>query len=192
MTEFRRVLFRSNASVNDSQNLGNSTVKWWKDNTRFAIYYPYVTASGTEGSTIDLGVVNAGIWNNGTGTMSGNNNIKNVGNVNGTTIEWNGTDFTGGTGGSIPIDPCTSPCSGFSTTFAVDTDLIPDGSGWLNDNPLTRITFPSYGVYRCQDFTCTNPTEARYPLYWHIYIPGGRAGTFTDLIELYATTSMTC
>lgn len=185
-----------NATANDSQNLNNSAVKWWKDNMKMAVIYPW-QGLGQEGNQINLGTVSAGAWNNGTGSMGGNDEIKNAGNVNLTIVEWNATNFTGGTGGDIGIVTCTSPCTGgYESTFAVDySSAIPSNasSGWMNVTPTLRTTYPSFGVYRCENFACASPQNySNYPLLWHIYIPGGRAGTFTNSIELNTSTVMTC
>jgi hypothetical protein len=179
-----------NATACNTGDKCNTTVKGWKDKITYYAFYPRVGPKDEGAATIVLGFLNASAWNNGTGV----NTTKNGGNVN-ITLYWNATNFTNTLDftNQIPMDLCSHVgCTGLNSTFAVDNDTINDVySGWINETNTTRIQYPSYGLYRCEDYDCKSK-YANYSLYWHLYVPGGKAGIYTNSIELYSNTSMTC
>jgi len=163
-----------NVTASDVGGASNTTVRWWKDNLNNEVWYPYVdTGGGSAGGLIYLGEVVIDQWNYG-----GQNTTKNVGNTNITILYWNATNFTSGTD-VIPIIPMDG-----NTTFAVDDDTNKiNGAGYINETPSEQISFPSYGIARCEDSACTS-ARAKYDLWWHIYVKGGiGSGVYDNVIE---------
>jgi hypothetical protein len=100
---------------------------------------------------------------------------------------WNATNFTY-TSDVIPIISFDG-----NTTFAVDddTDRI-NGAGYIDPNPLVQISFPSYGIDRCEDFACNTP-RAKYDFWWHIYVPAGvGSGIYVNRIEYTVDATTGC
>lgn len=159
-----------NVTAFDTGLKSNSTVRWWKDNLNNDVRYPYPS-----GALIYMGEVILDQWNEG----MGQNTTKNVGNTNVTILYWNATNFTSGTGDVIPIIAMNG-----NTTFAVDDDTNRiNGAGYINENPPNQISFPSYGLSRCEDSLCTS-SKAMYDLWWHIYVPRGiGSGVYDNMIE---------
>jgi hypothetical protein len=170
-----------NVTALDGENKTNSTVRWWHDNTLSAVWYPYINVG--EGDVINIGEVSLGQWNNG----MGRNWTKNVGNTNITSLLWNATNFTSGSD-VIPILPYNG-----ITTFAVDNDTDRlNGAGYINENPTTQISFPSYGMDRCEDATCITTAKARYELYWHVNVSLSiSSGVYENKIHL-SWTPLSC
>jgi len=159
-----------NVTVFDASLLSNTTVRWWKDNMNNDVRYPYPS-----GALIYMGEVVLDQWNDGMGI----NTTKNVGNTNITTLLWNATNFTYGTD-VIPIVPKDG-----NTTYAIDDDTNrTNGAGYINETPSVQISFPSYGLARCEDFLCTS-TRAKYDLWWHIFVPPPPlpSGAYDNVIE---------
>jgi hypothetical protein len=171
-----------NVTVFDVGGLSNTTVRWWKDNLNNEVWYPYVDiGGGTVGNLIYMGEVVLDQWNYG-----GQNTTKNVGNTNITNLHWNATNFTSGID-VIPIVPMDG-----NTTFAVDDDTNRiNGAGYINETPSVQISFPSYGLARCEDFVCTS-TRAKYDLWWHIFVPPPPlpSGVYDNVIQYNVTPEL--
>jgi len=172
-----------NVTAFDVEGHSNSTVRWWKDNLLGAVGYPY--SNGIVEELVYMGTVILGQWNLG----MGQNWTKNTGNVNITSLVWNATNFTlvPSGAGVIPIIPFQG-----NTTFAVDDDTnIMNGAGYINERPSVQIQFPSYGLYRCEDFGCTS-SRAMYRLWWHIYVPSVPSGIYENTIQYDILDTLTC
>jgi hypothetical protein len=172
-----------NATAFNNGGKSNSTVRWWRDNLLNAVWYPYF--NDQIGDVVYMGTVKLGQWNLG----MGRNTTKNAGNTNISSLVWNATNFTSTQPPNdvIPVIPFES-----HTTFAIDDDTDKsNGAGYISENPLIQIQFPSYGLDRCEDVSC-NSARAKYDLWWHIYVPPAiQSGIYENAIQ-YNSTPMSC
>jgi len=190
--------WKINVTVNDPSSLYNNTVQYWYYNQMSAAEYPY----NPTGATIDFGALPmVGGWNDGRGGGGTTGNyIKNTGNIR-VNVTWNSTDFsctTPGTCGSDQIPITNSPDS-----FCVDRDTTRGGGAFsqqcMNANELIQswyIPVAPASLKRCGSSGCATDedggTNAYYLLYWHIYVPNVREGTYQDNIQWTGMSCPTC
>ena len=173
---------RVNVSVFDKDNLFNSSIGYWYYNPFIGFRYPYPT-----GSTIDLGTINVGPWNDNAGA----NTTKNTGNIR-LNLTWNATDFQCPT--CVPLTPIDIN----GTNFIVDDDPTNDlctagDSACIPDLSTNKVSFfPSGGMRRCGNWICSqdenfvpSPSGANYTTDYHIATtPPKTSGTYTNTIQI--------
>ncbi len=185
---------RINVTVTDPSPLSNNSVKFWYNNIVGAVDYPY-----PPNNYIAFGALsNIGAWNNGTGGQ----NINNTGNIR-VNITWNSTEFSCTTPGSCSGD--IIPITNNPDSFCVDRDTTGGGGAYNNvcmaANPLTQLWYIPTGqpasLKRCANAVCNADddgatNEAFYALYWHIYVPNVREGTYENSIQFTGYSCPTC
>ncbi len=151
--------WRVNVTITDGSNTSNPLVKNWTYGELDAFYY---AVSGT----VDMGTVNLGQWNNGTGQ----DEAGNIGNMV-LDLAWNASNFTGIT--------YAQELNITGDNYIIDDDpLSPDDTGnltqvYINETDTIQVNFThASGLLRCTSEACTNE-NATLDVYWHIYVPSG-------------------
>ena len=195
--------WKINVTVSDPSSLYNNTVQYWYYNILNAVEYPY----NPTGATIDFGALpTVGEWNDGRGGGGTTGNyIKNTGNIR-VNVTWNSTDFTCQSG------TCTGdiiPITNSPDSFCIDRDTTRNGGTFsqqcMNANELIQSWYIPTGkpasIQRCTTSACTgatedddgaSPNDAYYYLWWHIYVPNIREGTYQNNIQWLGVPCPTC
>jgi hypothetical protein len=129
-----------------------------------------------------MGTLSLGAWNNGTGDTGTDPTAWNTGNVE-QDVMWNASDFQRqGGGGTLQIT---------GSNYAIDDDK--DGTSdaanleevYIDNDRLIQVEFPKTNLKICDNFDCTSPSDAKFNIYWHIYIPAGlTSGTYSNDISV--------
>lgn len=180
-----------NVTVTDTTSNVNNTIRRAYYAQTIGFMYPYVSTTGTAGSTILLGSINNfDQWSNALGV----NRTKNTGNVR-LNLTWNTTNFT-----------CTTPVFTIPTNanpsgqnvFAVGNDSTRTNYAYMSTNQLLPVEFyPPSGMRRCGNYLCTIDEDSKacpgscwssYDLYWHINVSSGTpqctAGDYTNSMRI--------
>ncbi len=166
-------------SITDGSANGTLNERWYYNEIR-AITYP------ASGSTIDLGSLTLGNWNDGkSGAL-----MQNAGNII-LNLSWNATDFTGQAFSDVlALD---------GTNFLIDDDGVRGGGDSgnipqrnISGTPTTQITFnPEVGLKNCSSVVCDPSIDsgnATIEVMWHLQVPNGlHEDTYTDTIEVSTT-----
>jgi len=158
----------------------------WNSNEPYSQRFRYFELVGFRypgsGFDVGMGTLSLGAWNNGTGDTGTDPTAWNTGNVE-QDVMWNASDFQRqGGGGTLQIT---------GSNYAIDDDK--DGTSdaanleevYIDNDRLIQVEFPKTNLKICDNFDCTSPSDAKFNIYWHIYIPAGlTSGTYSNDISV--------
>ena len=167
--------WRVNITVTDGLNRSSNTSRWTYGEI-WAFTYP-----AEDNTYIDMGTLNVGQWNNGTGGQL----MQNSGNIV-LDLLWNATNFTGLNQGETFNKSGNNYRIDDDTLSPSDTGSVPEANIPVNDN--TRVEFNSEtGLLRCSIPACSN-VNATFNAYWHLELPLGLLyDEYRNTIEINGT-----